>query len=236
MTTATKNRPSTEPVVDDRLAPRVQFQIPRDDWCEILSDAAIFASRDAYTLALNAVKINVDMSGQITVSASDRFTLGIRRYQLGGPCGDNVQILLPLAEVAFIAKIHARTRRGVPNKLTVTIDGYLPLAADLPMRAGHLGIESRVNSRQITSWHTGMEAAPVPFEKFASPEPSEQSLIGFNPAYLARFAKVSRRAGESLHLTLGGPRRPTTVKIGEHFTGAIMPVRLPDDETEGEVS
>ncbi len=235
MSTAAAERPAKaapKPKPDRRKAPVAEFEIPRDDWIEIVSDAALFADRSGYFPTIEAVKLRVSADGQIVASASDRFTLGIRRYSLPSNVtfGAEVLVLLPVDEVTAMGRLHARARRGNINMLTITIRGALP-GEDVnhPLHPGEITVRSEVQGRTVSSTHPGVEAEPIDFEGFAEPADGEASIVALNPEYLARFGKVSRDRGESMRIRFAAKDKPVTVKIGDHFTGAIMPARFAED-------
>lgn len=241
MTAAVAERPARsalktppKPKPDRREAPVVEFEIERNDWCEILSDAAIFAGRDDTLPMLTCVRLQIGVGGQIVAAATNQFTLGRRTYQLETKPTSAVEVLMPVTEVDAMAKIHTARRRGVRNPLRIVVTGKLPYDKDSRSSEGG---SVRVSSgggdwREVVSTHRCMAIEFVDIDALLDSEmkrePGLPSLIGFNPEFVALFSKVSRRRGESMHVRLSTPSRPMLVTIGEHFTGLVMPARIPE--------
>lgn len=240
MSTAVAEKPATKPKPDRRKAPLASFEIERNDWCEILSDAALFASRDVTLPMLECVHLTVGTHGRVVATATDRFTLGRRVYQLDAKIPAPVEVMVPVREVAAMTKIHAApARRGVSIPPQVTVTGKLPYVAEHRWGAtgGSITVSSGVTGeRSVTSTHPCMPVGFVDadrlFEEEAGREAGVAPPVAFNPEYLARFARVSRRRGESMHVRLTTNARPMRITIGEHFTGLVMPVRMPAAEAQ----
>jgi DNA polymerase III sliding clamp (beta) subunit (PCNA family) len=218
----------------------VTFEIERNDWCEILADAAIFAGHDDTLPMLTCVRLQVGVGGQIVAAATDRFTLGRRTYQLDAKLPVAAEVLIPVREIEAMAKIHARSRhRGVPNPLTVTVTGSLPYVAERwDATGGSVRIASGFGGhREVVSTHPGMVLGhayvdiDALIDKTVKAEAATPSAVGFRPEYVARFNRVSRFRGESMQLRLTSPDKPMIVTIGDHFVGLVMSVRIPAEAT-----
>lgn len=229
---AAKAAPKPKP--DRRKAPVAEFEIPRNDWIEMLSDAAIFAGTDDTLPMLTCVRLQLGVGGQIVAAATDRFTLGRRTYQLEGVKFPHaIEVLVSVTEITAMAKIHGKTRRGIPNLINVTVTGRLPHDTEnkWTSTAGSVRVSSGWSGhREVVSTHPGMDLQYVDVDALIDgtlkAEPTSSPVVGFRPEYVARFARVSKWRGESMRMRLIAPDRPMLVTIGDHFTGLVMSVRL----------
>lgn len=242
MSTAVAEKPATKPKPppkDTRKPPTVTFEIERNDWCAILSDAAIFGSRDPSLPMLTCVRVRIGTDGKITADATDRFTMGRRTFHLNEEFPASVEVLVPIDEVTAIAKIHGAARRGNKNPLSVTVVGGLPLVVGKPWAAqgGTITISSGGGrQRKVVSTHPGIASGYVDIDALIDAamgvEPEPLQIAAFRPEYIARFSKVSRRNGESMRVTLTKPHKPMIVTIGDHFVGMVMPMNIRSSEAK----
>ena len=184
------------------------------DLAEALRVAALFAGTDATIPMLGAVRLECN-GVKLTALATDRYTAALYTTEAEGDVlftanipTANVRIILTTLKGAAAHTPVELTRDG--DRLTVrTFDGQVTVTLnndDFP-KLRHL----------IPDAHDGDGTGNV-------------GLIGFNPAYLARLAKVATGKGrhEPARLTFTTPLKPVRVDIGENFVGLIMPVRIGD--------
>lgn len=178
-----------------------------------------FAGTDDTLPMLCAVEIT-SRDGYLTFATTDRYTLGTYRVKWEG--GD-VNALLPAKEakeLARFAKDMAREYRTVGEALIVSLKfTERDVQADVFGRRVTLPLMQDV---MFVKWR-----AILPDEDALKQETGRIDMIGLNPTFLARFAKVPAGRGEPMRLILGASAlKPALVKIGDDFTGLIMPVRI----------
>ncbi|HEY9474351.1 MAG TPA: hypothetical protein VIS06_10930 [Mycobacteriales bacterium] len=209
--------------------------IPTRELVGALADVIPFASAipDDYTLG----RVLIEWDGEtLHTMATDRYTVGWSRWNpddapVDGeePAEDDLftewgesadrtwskQIsLLDAKEIVKVYKLPAKAG-GVPVLVTA---GFKTLTLDRKPESGHTAIT--------------MEFLSEPDERYpdvrafidtaeAMGEPVGQ--IMYNPRHLAAFDKV--RPHGQFQRQFGGETKPTFVRIGERFTGLVMPVR-----------
>jgi hypothetical protein len=213
----------------------VSFQIHRNDFVSVLNDAAIFASRDGSLPMICQIGLTITRTGLITASATDRFMLGRRSYQLpisgGGEHetawafdadGDSVKFRMPLADAARVGALHAKPPRGSQGLLDVEIASANKVTR-LSIKSG--GTKS---DAEVTSVHTdsGMELPDL--DKMIAASVPDESMVGasIDPLRLAVLAKVSRPTPSTpIRVRFCGASKPVRLEIGDRFVGLIMPMR-----------
>jgi DNA polymerase III sliding clamp (beta) subunit (PCNA family) len=185
----------------------------------VITEAKNFAGRDATLPMLQNVRIEATET-QLVAVATDRFLLGVSRADYAGEAftvsieGQQVDALLRMAKTA--------SRDAQWREVTI----------ERRDDDSHNVIEFRFNSgEEITVTPSAHE-----FPKFRQLIPTttlletetlhESPVIGFNAAYLAKFAKI---AGAHAMRVYARGDKPTVVLIGDDFVGLIMPVRVAED-------
>lgn len=186
-----------------------------------------FALQDKYGLPF-IQSVHLEGKGEYLIAtATDRYIVGMTRTKVEN--ADGFQALVKIQDIKHILATF-KSRKGIittvtlttsggaadssrDSNLTVTLaDGMFADADDLTARYGLLDGDFPKVAGLFSAW-----AAPT---EFAS--------VGYNPAYLAKFAHVVERGGP-IKVAGGGVSKPTIVQAGDYFIGAIMPVRLNDD-------
>jgi hypothetical protein len=158
---------------------------------------------------LGAVKFESD-GDELVLAATDRYVLGAYRVPWNGGHvdavlrGDGAKELLTWARKA---------EKFLP--ITLTFGDRDVEASDYERKATF-----PLYDGEFVKWR-----AVLP-----DPDPSDLAF-GVNKDYIGRFAKAGEK-GEPMRITFRSPTKLLGIQIGERFTGAIMPVRLPDQPTE----
>ena len=183
-----------------------------------LSYALIFAAPASVKLPLIEAVLIEATSGQLLAVATDRFTLGVSRADYTGAA---FTLTLSAEDAKTLARM-AKTARSAAGWRDVTIT----LADDGGAEFRFTGGESmtvRSRSEEFPKWRSLIPA-----------DDSGMGAVGigrgYNPARLAKFAKVRPdERGRRMVLLATSPGQDriglTVVKIGEDFIGAIMPER-----------
>jgi len=168
------------------------------------------AGTDKTLPMLRALKFETtDDNKTLTVVATNRYTLGTYRMEWDG---GEVDALLDLDDVKTLLAYAKKAAKY--NRIALTFTDKTAEAFDFERR-----VEFRLMECDFVKW-----AAILPS---ASQDHADRiDRIGFNPAFMASFAKAAER-GLPMILTMPGrPDKPVRIDIGENFTGLIMPVRL----------
>jgi hypothetical protein len=211
----------------------VTLTIPTCELVGAINDVAAMAWDDDTLPMLNVVRLELD-DEYLHAMATDRYRIGWTRWTPDDPPEEPEQetlgtewgwddhgwgISLRLADAQHLVKVFS-----LPAK-----EGWTPLTVEHTLR-------------QLTvrrSADTGHPAYTATYDAADGEFPDIQAMlartstlddvqqVAFNARYLADFAKV--RSFGPLEMYFSGRHRPCHVKIGERFTGAVMPVRIADD-------
>lgn len=190
----------------------VSFVIERNEWFNILNDAAIAAGKNTNAPVLESVHLAVTADGLITAEATDRFVLARRTHRLAQPLplGGTADIMLRAVEIPGMARTFPKTK--TPVYLSINIDDD----------------KLTVSNDSATATYQGRPDAPIktqPLFDLWLDDGKNASTLMFNPDILVRFAKVTHDKLTGMRLKLGKEGRPALVEIGDHFIGLIMPMR-----------
>ncbi len=186
------------------------------DLHRVIAEAKNFAGRDATLPMLQNVRIEATET-QLVAVATDRFLLGVSRADYAGEAftvnieGQQVDALLKMAKTA--------SRDAQWREVTIE-------------RRDDGNVEFRFNSGEAITVTPSAHEFPkyqqlIPTTTLLETETLHESpVIGFNAAYLARFAKID--GAHAMRVYTRGDK-PTVVLIGDDFVGLIMPVRIPED-------
>lgn len=191
-----------------------------------LSDALLFTTAPSERLPmLEAVRMEFG-AGQLLAVATDRFTVGASRVDYDG---ETFAMMLAGADAKSLVKMAKTAKRDERIR-----DVYVNVTEDRARR--RLVVTFRFSTGEAMTVRSADVELPRWRHIIASDESRMGSVVGscVNPAHLAKFAKVRPdQAGPGARLLLfptvnkeGGPG-PTTVRVGDDFIGAIMPVRPP---------
>jgi len=173
---------------------------------------------------LDAVCLNV-RDGKLIASASNRYTFVEYSVPAAGDF-DRKKILI--AGPAAKTSLQLLGRPGKDALATITVDGDAVRMAvpgmewSLPHAAGR--------SIVVDRW---IDDAPGLQQKLAKPV-APVTEMGISPTLAAKFGAVARVLNEYQSTwTFKGPKEPVTIRIGDRFTGWLMPIKLypPKDAT-----
>jgi len=194
----------------------------------LLSAALPFAAKDLSAFpSLEAVRLET-RGGYVTATATDRYVVGMARVKAKGAKG--FEALIRAKDVRHILATF-KNRRGVfstvnlgvtpgkPGSVTVGLaDGLFAGAVDLTARYELVDGDFPKLGKIFREW-----------------KPSTKPVGAFNPAYLAKFANVTREHRDPVQVSIGvrtskvagedPTSGPALVQAGDYFLGAIMPVR-----------
>lgn len=179
------------------------------DLIRLLSNLKPFASNDDLLPSLNGIRLSAD--GELLEGrASDRYKLGIDRCEAQGHLPPTT---VQLASVSRLLVLLKGSKRLV--ELTREDDALIVNAGReryvLDVDKGEFPDMAKV----VNQWRDDRSAQGA----------------GIDPVHLKAFTHL--RAAEmraTMRIWLYGPTRPIHVKIGEHFHGVLMPVRLQEGE------
>lgn len=173
---------------------------------------------------LQAIKLSVQGEHLLAI-ATDRYSLGICRHKLDGEVA-TFEAVVPVPAVKQILTVFRVTKTANPQLrlsvdvttadalLTVTaIDGLVDLAG-ATLKYQLITTEFPKVEHIIAE---GIEAKPEPFD-----------VKAFNAEYLSRF-RAATKVQEPVICRQTAPTKPMVVTVGQHFVGAVMPVRLTAD-------
>ena len=203
-------------------APRFAFTIPAKPFLTALKDvAAIGACTDTTLPALCGVQLEVDEDGTLTFIATDRYLLAVQvvtmdeAHRSAGlekgepPVTGSGTLFIPNATVKALSAIKVTGRSYELLTITVSQDGALTII--LP--------DSTVVSYPTTDGYSFPKHQHL-MERF---EPSDTpETLSYNPAFLARFAKV--KGARAVAFT-PGKGNVTKFSIGE-ITGLVIQLKV----------
>ncbi|MGC0364777.1 hypothetical protein ABH922_002761 [Rhodococcus sp. 27YEA15] len=190
------------------------FSISRYDLAKALTIALKFPSKDDTLPMICGVDLAI-IKGQLTLTATDRFRLGVVRVKPNpGLDGPNGRIgFMPHATATRLLRVIGGPLAGRPPSVAVSSVG-----ASLTVADGETSI-----------------TVSLSFEKFPDvagillgemDRPIDLDLWGVNTAMFAAFKDAAWNKGDHASVRLSTPSHPAVVRIGDHFIGCLMPVRL----------
>lgn len=175
-----------------------------------LKAITLFASTDATIPVLCHVALVADGT-TLTLKATDRYVAG--RYTIDY-AGEPFAVSVHRTDVATIlALLKPWSGARSDATATLTMEGVRLTVATYDT-SGNVATGDIADLPKIDSLFPSEDGASLP-----------DGTIAFNPAYLAKFAKVADKH-EPMRLYMKGAMKPALVKIGEHFTGLIMPMHI----------
>lgn len=211
--------------------------VPTGDLTGILADVIPFAGTDKDFPTLNVVRLEWD-GRMLHALATDRYQIGTSAWHPDddppGEAQDDLFTEWGGADEPWVATVALDDAKDLvaayklgpkERQVPLTVDANIPCREIKVVRSrdtGHSAITMVV--RDQFSEFPDVRAFLV--ETAAVPEAVE--TINLDARRLANFAKV-RQFGP-IEMTFGGPKRPTRVAIGNRFVGAVMPVRIGENE------
>ena len=186
------------------------------DLYNALKTVMVFAGNDDTVPVLTAVRLESDPLTGLTLTATDRYTAGrVTLFYAGAP----IDVLIGRREITAALPI-----------LKGMISGKGQNVASVAIEVGGGMVRFvGLDGSSVTVFTMEGEHPKVTHLFPTEDKPSLNTPVALDPAYLARFAKVTRAAREPMRLWFHGARSPVLVKIGENFVGLIMPVRIVGD-------
>lgn len=205
-----------------------------------------FTLKDDYTPILDCVLLET-REGSITASATDRFTFGVSRQKVAD-IKPGLKAQVRAADLKRILSLFRASRRGNPK---ITLAFHFPEPVETP---------SFKTPAERNAWHRAQPVATLTAASKSDDGLDFQALVvtfalgigtfpnltkiiggyftrevdtepvGFNPEYLERFKHVLLERNTPVIFHAASAGKPTFVTCGEHFIGAIMPMRK-DEET-----
>lgn len=196
-----------------------EFDVNTRDFFGLINQVKALAGRDDTLPMLNAIRLEV-AANELTATATDRYTLGTARLVIDGKTGGDIVGLLPLREVEKLQRIFKPAARTNPT-LTLTFGD------------NGLGVCETASLAGLPNLQVGLPWLDAKFPAFRTILEAPQigreiaETVGFNADYLARFRHAVRDS-EPLVLKPQTHNKVLMIYVGDHFIGAIMPVRLSD--------
>lgn len=187
------------------------------DLARIITDAAIFSSRDTGLPMINSVQLESSTKHLVAVG-TDRFTMGSAVADWSGE-GETFTAALGLPQAQLVAKVAKSTKAAFTDVMITAADTTVSFqfasgeALTLPKVAGTF---------DFPDWRKLMEQC--------RDNASGTEMMAYNPAYLTKFARVTDARRGRMSFTFRGPTKPAMVSVGLQFVGIIMPIRLGADD------
>lgn len=181
---------------------------------------------DDYLPVLTAIHLSV-RDGYLIAQATDRFRLGMCRHKLEDQGTPELEALVLARDLKRVLQLFKPTRN---------VDPVL-----------RFKVRAESGTLEVTNLAAfdGLLEAVVTFPTLDASFPDVRKLLvdvmqletsgevrAFNPRFLAAFAAAQRSAGDVLVLRQATPGKPLVVTCGEHFVGALMPVRTRGAEVD----
>ncbi len=197
----------------------VTLEVRAREFYQLLSEVIPFAGVDDTLPMLTGICLTSE-GNDLIAAATDRYTLGVARMTLSEPVGLFEQLLLPAKSIPRIKGMFPVARKGEPFlRLTFTDEGLVvEQAGTLDQSLPSTRLSVKWINASFPSWRSLLHGT-------GSTNRPQNVEIGFNPDFMARFARA-RQSGESM--ILHAPENlntPWRINIGEHFVGLIMPTR-----------
>jgi DNA polymerase III sliding clamp (beta) subunit (PCNA family) len=172
----------TEPETTETEPAGFSFIVKAGDFVAALKSVAAFACTDTTLPAICGVRLR-QADGSLTLTATDRYTLATQTltfdYSDGGVTGDG-ELVLPASTVKALSSIKGRELNGF-LVVNVAGDGTYQVTYPDDTKVSYPANPVQFpNTSRIIDGFKPAEAADLP------------SSLSFNPAFLARFAKVSK--------------------------------------------
>lgn len=199
----------------------VTLEVRAREFYQLLSEAVPFAGTDDTLPMLTGICLTSEGNDLIAV-ATDRYTLGVSRITLSEPVGLFDQRLLPVKSIARIKGIFPVPRGGeLFLRLTFTDEGLvIEQAGTLDQALPSTRFSVKWIDAKFPQWRSLLHG------KTPVRENPQNVQAGFNPSYMARFARA-KQGSEAM--VINAPEKvnaPWIVSLGEHFVGLLMPVRI----------
>lgn len=196
----------------------IAFTTSAPELIRVIRNAIPFACTDDTLPVICAIQFKVE-NGEVEVTATDRYTLSTESLGASRTDGEGYFMLGIDDAKRLVSANRHWARRGNDGPATVTYDSC---AGKIAFDAGHLGAVI------VASWDDPARFPRTGYlwrAKDGDDAPSYS--VGFTPAMLARFAKVTPREGKDtpMLMVLNGASADSTrcvhVLMGDHFKAAV---------------
>jgi len=183
-----------------------------------IRDALLFTSDDEYP-PLCGVWLEWD-GESLTATATDRFTLG--RVTFAGTTvnapGEPWVLLLPIPGAkAVLGVLRAALREDGARLVRCTVSG-----TELALSTDDMHFVVTLVAPKFPPPYRTLLAREVP--------DLTSGAVAIASNVIKPFLRVSSDYSAPIRFAVTGPTDPVYVRIGEHFTGLLMPVKTPDIE------
>lgn len=201
----------------------ITFSINRYDLAKALTIGLKFAGKERELPMLCGINLSM-IKGQLTITGTDRFRLGLVRIRPNPDTADgsaNPDLDGPGSNIGILP-------RATATRLLRVIGG------PLDGRSPNVEITSSGRELTVTDNETRLTVT-LADEKFPDvvgillgemERPIDLDLWGVNTALFAAFKDAAWRKGDHATVRLSTPSRPALVRIGDHFIGCLMPVQI----------
>lgn len=192
-----------------------------------LTDLLRTASGDDTFPVLHGIALHSVPAGEtghlLVGTSTDRYTAG----QATEPCVGGLPrpVLLPTPSVRQILAVLApyTTHAAGPRQSTLGVDDRGVTVTVEPVRDGSAGTVAVT----VPELPGGMDNFPNVGKILtdAAQAPTAAEPVTLNPGYVGRFTDIGLNRSQPVHLDVKGPSSAVMVRIGEHYTGIVMPQR-----------
>lgn len=198
-------------------------------WHRLVGRVAPFASKDDTVPTLCSVHL-FERGGHLYAEATDRYRLAMTvAADDDTRVDEGFEALVPLAAVQHLDKATrtpARNRHEVRLGLRILNGGSaLEVSASGPVGGNGFGAQHLTLVYPLRTEEYPNLSSLVALD--APVDPEHAGAVSFTPAFLADYKKVAERNQPVVLVPRG--TKPTLVRIGEDFVGAVMPVRHSSD-------
>ena len=199
------------------------FSIDRADLTKAVTIGLKFAGKERELPMLCGINLSM-IKGQLTITGTDRFRIGLVRIKpwpkmadgsanpdLSGP-GSNIGVL-PRATATRLLRVIGGPLDGRSPQVELTCSGRELTVAD-----GETRLTVTLADEKFP------DIAGILLEEMD--RPIDLDVWGVNTALFAAFKDAAWRRGDHATVRLSTPSRPALVRIGDHFIGCLMPVRI----------
>lgn len=204
------------------------------DLHRLLIEGLICTGNDDTLPMLNGVKLETTDDGQLLAIGTDRFRLGISRIPHGGT--DKVDDLLDGKQAKALAAILKPVRARNAPDYTVDLEfvggrGTYARKMKWARSDGMSGVVD-ILDHQFPKWRHLVDSAKGVRPIETGDTQHDAYRFYCNAKYLAEFAKAQRSAYDNVAVEpVAGHNRPIIFRVGAHFLGLLMPVRMVEDSS-----
>ncbi|MFF1392095.1 DNA polymerase III subunit beta family protein [Rhodococcus erythropolis] len=201
----------------------ITFEINRGDLAKAITIALKFAGKERELPMLCGINLSI-IKGQLTITGTDRFRLGLVRIRpipetadgatnpdLDGP-GSNIGVL-PRATATRLLRVIGGPLDGRSPNVELTSSGRELTVADGETRLTVTLVDEKFP-----------DVVGILLDEME--RPIDLDLWGVNTALFAAFKDAAWRKGDHATVRLSTASRPAVVRIGDHFIGCLMPVQI----------